>query len=259
MFILGIGLNMSATLFIALCPATRSLSPGTWLDNSGTFQDPWLTEARLLIHDTLRPDHMARSKSGYPRDVFDIDDRRYRISRVQTPFGRHVSSFRHGTYTALRTVPTNATPDDAPSWFDDRFHADAQSNYVAEVQYGWPMPAFRGAAGQWTDGRYGRFHTPWMISFPSKDSSLFNKPTHPAHVHIPLRPIWFGVFVNSVLYALVAWLMLTGFHSARHSLAQRHARQRGDPRTRLCVRCRYPLQPDGLCPECGLRVKPHTH
>jgi hypothetical protein len=60
----------------------------------------------------------------------------------------------------------------------------------------------------------------------------------------PLRPIWSGFALNTMFYALAAFLFIRGACTMRRRSRRRHG---------LCVRCAYPLTGNvtGRCPECG--------
>jgi len=59
---------------------------------------------------------------------------------------------------------------------------------------------------------------------------------------LPLRPIWTGFAVNSLLYASLAWMIIT------LPLAWRRGRR---IRRGLCAACAYPVGSSPVCTECG--------
>jgi hypothetical protein len=63
---------------------------------------------------------------------------------------------------------------------------------------------------------------------------------------VPLRPIWRGVVINTISYALCICLLLTAVRTARGGLRKRRGR---------CPRCDYELRGalGAGCPECGWR------
>ncbi len=60
---------------------------------------------------------------------------------------------------------------------------------------------------------------------------------------LPFRPLAVGFAVNTLLYAVVLWLLICGPFVARRLVRVRRG---------LCLKCGYPTrQTDGRCPECG--------
>jgi len=59
---------------------------------------------------------------------------------------------------------------------------------------------------------------------------------------LPLRPLWPGFVVNTILYAVVLWMALAG------SVALRRWRRIGRKR---CPACGYPRGTSPVCTECG--------
>ena len=64
---------------------------------------------------------------------------------------------------------------------------------------------------------------------------------------LPLRPIWPGFAVNTLLYTVILWLLICGPFELRRLLR----RKRG-----LCITCGYDLggAEHEACPECGVEV-----
>lgn len=59
---------------------------------------------------------------------------------------------------------------------------------------------------------------------------------------IPIRPLWGGFLLNSMVYAFVAVIGVRGAAALRRA----RRRKRG-----LCERCAYPVSDLAACPECG--------
>jgi len=62
---------------------------------------------------------------------------------------------------------------------------------------------------------------------------------------LPLRPIWPGLVLNTLLYALVLWLLYRGSFVLRRHIRRKRGR---------CPKCGYDLRgqlPGAGCPECG--------
>ena len=66
----------------------------------------------------------------------------------------------------------------------------------------------------------------------------------PIRKHVPLRPIWSGFLLNTLLYGWLLWFVVP-------KLVRSYRRIRGQ-----CVECRYNLTGNisGVCPECGKQV-----
>jgi len=114
----------------------------------------------------------------------------------------------------------------------------------APSQRGWDAVLTMGTGWPWRSAcRYMLFSTAtekyldsWDVRFLGRD------------VHLPLRPIWSGLILDTLLFASVVALPVFGVPAMRRS----RRRRRG-----LCVACGYP-RPTPVssaaiaCPECGL-------
>lgn len=64
---------------------------------------------------------------------------------------------------------------------------------------------------------------------------------------LPLRPLWPGFAINTMLYAATLWLFWTApFALRRRRRIKRH----------LCPACAYPVGDSPICTECGAAVQP---
>lgn len=115
---------------------------------------------------------------------------------------------------------------------------------------GWPLKSLRSVV--YTTGRDGvmatKRHLPWRVIL----GRGVNTSDLPAWLHaypqrrLPLVPMPVGFVVNTLLYALGAWVVWAGI------LRYRRARLPYP----TCARCGYNLTglaPGGACPECGQR------
>lgn len=120
---------------------------------------------------------------------------------------------------------------------------------LIEHSHGWPMLTLMGSM---------RFTYNWNASRTQSDGlyeigplSLGPFSTGQSYWRVlPLRPMWPGFAVNTVLYGFVLWLMVAMMFALRK---QRRIR-RG-----LCWRCAYNLRSmpvtSSACPECGVAVR----
>ena len=76
--------------------------------------------------------------------------------------------------------------------------------------------------------------TPWSAG-PWSPSRSFPRA-------LPLRPIWSGFAVNTVLYAAILWLLIPGTFVLRRVIWLKRG---------LCSACGYPMGEAGVCSECG--------
>lgn len=105
---------------------------------------------------------------------------------------------------------------------------------IIEESRGWP---FRTLFWDYTfDNSTSTYQHLWRVR-------LFSK-----RVYLPLAPIWSGLFLNTLFYAIFLWLFFTGFLALR-----RKFRFRRD----LCPTCAYDLRgaDHEACPECGTGVR----
>jgi hypothetical protein len=119
---------------------------------------------------------------------------------------------------------------------------------------GFPLPAlwceWPIAAGTTTSatGSFGTIQPPrGGIALPDAQS-MWLYPANNVRA-LPLRPIWRGLLVNTLFFALV---YLSLFHATR--LLTRTLRARTRAARNLCPHCAYPragLTPQTPCPECG--------
>ncbi len=65
----------------------------------------------------------------------------------------------------------------------------------------------------------------------------------------PVRPLWPGFALNTLLYAAIGWSIVRAFLSSLWFVIRHRRSQRG-----LCVACKYPVRGLAVCPECGRGV-----
>ena len=59
---------------------------------------------------------------------------------------------------------------------------------------------------------------------------------------LPLRPIWPGFAINTILFAAALWLLIPGPFALRRFIRRRRGQ---------CVKCGYPVGESAMCTECG--------
>jgi len=71
--------------------------------------------------------------------------------------------------------------------------------------------------------------------------------------HVPHHPLWGGVMLNTIFYAVALWLLILGPFALRRLIRLRRG---------LCPACAYPMGQALLCTECGRelpdRARPAT-
>jgi len=113
----------------------------------------------------------------------------------------------------------------------------------------WPMPwhPSNSRFPSWGDAIDFRQETPianWQHSMSFELPEKIGPITLPADRYLPLRPIWSGLIINTIIYAAIIWVMM--FIA---SIMQQHRRfKKGH-----CPKCNYELRSDysAGCPECG--------
>ena len=120
-----------------------------------------------------------------------------------------------------------------------RDHANLQpfgTNYfrvVHRCRAGLPLLSLEGfCASGWLRARQDALPAPhWIRALPFR--------------LLPLRPIWPGLVVNTLLYSLVLWLLSGGPFVLRSFIRLRRG---------LCTACAYPVGESATCTECGRLV-----
>jgi len=118
---------------------------------------------------------------------------------------------------------------------------------AAAVSRGWPLPALSG-------GFLIRWRADWIPEV-TKYSSVLLDPIEPGDLNswmsvrvIPLRPLPLGFLVNTAVYALAGWIVMTVPPTIRRSIRRRRG---------LCPQCGHTLAGVTRCPECGVATVQH--
>jgi len=116
------------------------------------------------------------------------------------------------------------------------------SHAAAADSRGWPLPALGGGfLIRWRGDR---------VPEVTKYSSVLLDPIAAGDLNswksvrvIPLRPLPLGFLVNTAIYALAAWIVMTVPPTIRRSIRRRRG---------LCPQCGHTLAGMTRCPECGV-------
>ena len=121
------------------------------------------------------------------------------------------------------------------------------SKHYARIDAGWPMRSFRG----FVSGGVKQLPTS-QIPPPPQKPQVHNVITRRRPIgkgtltrHLPYRPIWLGLIVNTLLYATVLIAIVWIFHAMRSKLRLRRG---------LCPTCKYPIGVSKVCTECGAEL-----
>lgn len=115
-------------------------------------------------------------------------------------------------------------------------HGELRDIDYSERATGWPMLAFRYT-------RVDELKSNGQLTLVSSDGLLL-LPWVPAgwRSDLPLRPLWRGFAVNTILCAGLLWVVVAGLIA----LCRERRTRRG-----LCPSCRYPRGTSPVCTECG--------
>ena len=129
--------------------------------------------------------------------------------------------------------------------FTSADHEVEPTQILMLTEAGWPARSLGGAI-ELTVPLSG---TPVAAFHSALELSPSIRPRNPVMPQLafvlPLRPIWPGFAINTVLYAAVLWLLLTWPGRLRRFL-----RLRGS----LCPTCAYPIGTNDVCTECGTPI-----
>jgi hypothetical protein len=127
----------------------------------------------------------------------------------------------------------------SPSSFDDPSH---KITFFVEAASGWPLLSMRACVELGEDMKsiektHGAFVVNGATSFVVDGRAL------------PLRPLWPGFAINTILYAAILWLLFA---------APGFVRRRRRGRRGQCPACAYPVGSSTVCTECGRPVTPRA-
>jgi hypothetical protein len=206
----------------------------------------------LALRTTLHVNTGAASFRGYCTSLLP-DGSRWTILADGGPGVRLVLSYVEGAsvHDSLseeiqRRLNDGVRRYAAPSWIGTaqrQPESEHETTTVCAVATGWPCPSavavlevVRQPRGGGRSEGFELAPRSGIVIGPQRSGRL------PQTV-LPTQPIWPGMIINTVFYAVLVLAMMLGFSSARRSIRRRHSR---------CVRCGYRLTvSQGVCPECG--------
>jgi hypothetical protein len=116
--------------------------------------------------------------------------------------------------------------------------------YVLESAAGWPLLAATSLSEARLKNDGVMLELTSQSGFVLRRAVPFEEGLHDFRL-LPLRPIWPGFAINSVVYATLLWVL----RSAPFAMRRRWRIRRG-----LCPKCAYPMGRGEVCTECGSRL-----
>lgn len=142
-----------------------------------------------------------------------------------------------------------------PNWSQVDYSNPAQEYhehwvYFIEDARGWPLLSMSSFTAMGVDplGEKLLFETSGGFSVPDSlrsqplyediEEEWFNRPI------IPLSPIWPGFAINTIIYAVIVWILWSSMFATRNFMRNKRG---------LCIKCGYDLRgtEHEVCPECG--------
>jgi hypothetical protein len=143
-------------------------------------------------------------------------------------------------------VDATLTRDILPRWADHKLRPPTPCELVAS---GWPCRALQGEL-RWTEIRNLRGRAS-QFKYHAHNGILIERRTNQRPRIVPLRPIWLGLLLNTLVFALSAYALVfcvRGIHRVViRSVLPGH-----------CTICGYPVGTSDRCSECGARVRHHA-
>jgi hypothetical protein len=157
------------------------------------------------------------------------------------------STYNQGTPARRTRLPEDALPYWCPIPDADKVAAMASRNQY-QVATGWPLRCFRRAASD-VPFVQQQVLNGWGIAQGVAQVAAYDERT------LPLRPIWSGLLVNTLLFAMAWWLLAWVTTPLRRWRPGRIYREAMRARRGRCPGCNFDLQFELArgCPECGWR------
>jgi len=179
-----------------------------------------------------------------------LGDLYWSASVSSTPGHTRVASvWRFGIHDPTFVYPKLIATDVLPAWavvnheyIEALVKSESRDTGLAwsshELAFGWPVRALAGRTIIKLDGGHtdqGRVHSAiWIDSKPPRNSF--------AQRMLPLRPLWRGLLIDTLIYGSVLWCLLVLHGHIRRTVRRRRGR---------CPACGYPSSGAGVCSECG--------
>lgn len=118
------------------------------------------------------------------------------------------------------------------------------SKLHTRIDAGWPMRSFRGfVSGGMLDPNHSQILFPQQELRVIARERIVGKGMLPRY--LPYGPIWLGLIVNTLLYAIVLIVIMWMWSVIRSKLRLRRG---------LCPTCKYPIGESEVCTECGVEL-----
>lgn len=121
------------------------------------------------------------------------------------------------------------------------WHANNTAAYVTRTMVGCPCRSFQGV-GVFSPATTATHTGGVVLSLGGRQ------------VFLPYRPIWPGLLINTLIYAVPSWFLLAA-GSIFFTRLQARLRARRDG----CPTCGYPIGTSAVCTECGASIKAGAH
>ena len=114
---------------------------------------------------------------------------------------------------------------------------------ASRFESGWPLFSFRGDGFRHLQNQPGRLRliSEWYIG--TAQLPWFSR--NGRAIRMPKEIVWSGFAVNTLIYAVILWLLIPGPFVLRRLIR----RKRG-----LCPKCAYPMGQSAVCSECGCKL-----
>lgn len=113
---------------------------------------------------------------------------------------------------------------------------------VIHIKAGWPWTSFQ--THERHDLSFGQWQAEHMLNLARTRQPQVASADVDGFV-IPMSPVWRGLVINSLFYAVLLWMVFLLPYLARRSMRLRRG---------LCPACAYPIGISERCTECGQMI-----